>query len=181
MLFQIVHRQRPLQRQVVQIVVKAEADIAPGGGHRQLLMPLAGAMHHGIAVRPHPVDDAVVDELAGVVQHAGIDRLAGRDLFRVTGGGAVDHMAGGMASDVHLFQARHIHQPRLGADRHVFGVRVALGIGPGGSHPAPVLKIRAKCAVAIRQRREAPGIGHLRSPMKFVLCANSQAIPARKQ
>jgi butyrate kinase len=80
----------------MQVVVKADRHIAPGGRHRQLLMPLTRAVNHGEGVRPNPVDHAVVDELARVVQHAGIERLAGHQLFHVPRRGAFDHMAGGM-------------------------------------------------------------------------------------
>ena len=50
----------------------------------------AGTVHHHPGVRAGAIDDAVVGELAALVQHAGIDRLAGIDLADVAGGGVVD-------------------------------------------------------------------------------------------
>lgn len=82
-------------------------------------------------------------------------------LFHVPRCGALDDMAGGMARDVDFLQARDIHQPRLRADRHVFGIRVALGIGPGRAHPAPVFEVGPEGAVAGRSASETP---------EFVIC-----------
>ena len=137
---QILHRQRALQRQVVQIVVKAHRHIAPRGGHGQLLMRAARAMHHGKTVRAKAVDHTIVDEFARVIQHRRIDRAARHQLFHVAGGRAFEDVTGRRPGDVNLFQARDIHQPGLGADRQIFGFGIA-GIGPCRAHPAPVFKV----------------------------------------
>ena len=164
-LFQIIHRQRALQRQVVQLVIKADRHIAACGGHGQLFVPLARPMHHGEAVGAKAVDHAVIHELARIVEHAGVNRLARHQLFHVARGGAFDHMAGRSAGDMHLFQARHIHQPCLGADRHVFGFRIAR-IRPSGPHARPIFKIGSQGAVTVAQSRESPRIRHS-SPRRF--------------
>ena len=157
--FQIVHRQRPLQRQVVQLVVKAHRHIAPRRGHGQLLVPLTRAMNHRERIRPKAVDHAIIDELAGVVQHAGVNRAARHQLFDVARRGAFDDMGRRRPGDMNLFQPRHIHQPGLGADRQIFQFGIT-GIGPRRAHARPVLKVGTKRAVTVDQRRESPGICH---------------------
>jgi hypothetical protein len=144
----------------MQIVVEADRDVAAHCRLRQFLMAGARAMHHHPAVRADPVDDAVVGELAGFVEHAGIGRLARVDLLDVACRGEIDEMGGMRAGDVHLLQARHVHQSGLGADREIFVIGVA-GIAPGRAHAAPVLELRAERPVAVGEGRKSPGSGHL--------------------
>ena len=180
MFFQIVHRQRPLQRQVVQLVVKPHRHIAARRGHGQLLMPLPRAMHDGERVGPKAVDHAIVDELARVVQHAGIDRTARHQLFHVARRGAFDDMGRRRPGDMDLLQPRHIHQPRLGADRQIFLFGVP-GIGPGRAHAGPVFKVRPQRAVAVAQSRESPGIGHRNILPQFICWRNFGSKRDKKQ
>ena len=77
-------------------------------------------------------------------------------------------MRGVRAGDVDLLQARHVHQPGLGADREIFLVGVA-GIAPGGAHAAPVLEFRSERLVAVDQGRESPGPGHVGPPSSSLL------------
>ncbi|MPL84470.1 hypothetical protein SDC9_30435 [bioreactor metagenome] len=153
--------ERALQRQVMQIVVEADRDVAAGRGHRQLLEALARAMHHHEGIRRGAVDHAVVDELARIVEHAGIDGAARHQLLDVARGGAVDHVACRRPGDMDLLQARDIHQPGLRPDRHVLGERIAV-VGPGGAHAAPVFQRGAERAVPVGQRRKSPRCGHVR-------------------
>ena len=139
-LCQIINGDGALQRQVMQVVVKQHGAIAACGLADDFLMAGAGAMYQHPAVRAGAVDDAVIGEMATVIQHAGIDRLAGIELGNIAGGDVVEHGDGMRADEVDLFQARYIHQPRPGAHRDMFGIDI-LVIGPGGSHAAPVLEL----------------------------------------
>ncbi len=122
------------------------------------------------AVRTHPVDHAIVDELARVVQHGRVDRPARHDLLDVAGGGAVDDVAGRGPGDMDLLEARHVHQPGLGADREVFLLGIALAVGPRRAHPAPVFQIGPQRAVAVGKCGEPPGCRHRILPsLRFLL------------
>ena len=116
---EIVDGRRPLQRQVVQIVVETQRDVAAHRGALQLLMAGSRAVHDHPGVRAGAVEDAVVGEFALLVQHAGIGRFAGIDLLDVARRRKVDQVRGVRPGDVDLLQAGHVHQPGLGADRDV--------------------------------------------------------------
>ena len=75
-----VHGQRPLQREVVQVVVEQHRHLPALGRAQQHLVAVAGAVHHHEGVGAGAVDHAVVDELAGLVEHRGVDALARIDL-----------------------------------------------------------------------------------------------------
>jgi hypothetical protein len=51
----------------------------------------AAAVHHHPGIRAHAVQDAIFDEMAGLVQHAGIGRFAGIDLGDVARGRVIQH------------------------------------------------------------------------------------------
>ena len=152
---EIIDRERPLQRQVVQVVVEQHGAIAARRLLDDLLMAGARAMHQHPGIRAGAIDDAIVGEMAAIVQHAGIDRAAGIDLRHVAGGDIVEHGDGMRADQMDLLQARHIHDAGLGADRDMLFVHV-LVVGPGGSHAAPVLKLRSQSAMPIRQGGKTP-------------------------
>ena len=88
----------------MQVVIKPDRHIAPGCSHGQLLMPLTRPMHHGKAVWTHPVNHAIVDELARIVQHTGVNSPARHQLFHIAGGCPLDHVARGGAGQMHFFQ-----------------------------------------------------------------------------
>jgi hypothetical protein len=152
---QEVHRHRPLKGQIVQVVVEQHHHVATHRAAGQDLVPGARAMHHHETVGAVAVDHAVVDELAGLVEHAGVHRLARVELADVAGGGEVDQRLGMGADDVHLLQAGHIHQPRRGADGRVL-VGQAGGIGPCGTHAVPVFEAGTQGAMAVGEDRKSP-------------------------
>ena len=137
MLAQVFHRQRALQRQVVQVVVKQHRHVAPQRAACEDFMALARAVDHHESVGAVAVNHAIVNELARFVEHAGVDRFAGVQLAHVARGGLVDDHLGVRADDMHLLQARHVHQPRLGADGFVFVGQVG-AVSPGRAHAVPV-------------------------------------------
>ena len=162
-----VHCERALQREIVEIVIEQHGDVAAHGGLDDLLMRRARAVHQHEGVGAGAIDDAVIGEHAAVIQHAGIDRLARIDLVDVAGGDVVEHRDRVGPHEVDLLEARNIHQSGLGAHRDVLGVDV-LVVGPGGSHAAPVLKLRTESAVAVGEDRKSPGQRHVTPPNCFL-------------
>jgi hypothetical protein len=144
----------------VQVVVEADRYVAADRGALKFFMPGARAVHHHPRIRADAVDDAVVGEFPGLVQHAGVCRLAGIDLLHIARGGEVDQMRGVRPGDVDLLQSGNIHQPGPGADREILFVGV-LVVAPGGAHAAPILKPGPQPAMAVGQCRKSPGSGHL--------------------
>ena len=112
----------------------------------------AAAVHHHPGIRARAVQHAVLDEMPGVVQHAGIRGLARVDLGDVAGRRVIQDGRGMRTDQVQLLQARHVHQSGLGADRHVI-LRHVLGIGPRRAHAVPILELRAERAMPIGQNR----------------------------
>ena len=159
MLGEVVDGQRPLQREIVQIVVEQHGHIAAERLLDDFLVAGAGAVHQHPGIGAGAIDDAVVGEMAALVQHAGIDRAAGIDLRHVAGGDVFQHGDGVRADEVDLLQARDIHEAGLGADGDVLVVDI-LVIGPGGPHAGPVLELGPQRAVPVRQNRKSPTQGH---------------------
>jgi hypothetical protein len=113
--------------------------------------------HERIGTRA--IDDAVVDELAFLVQDSGVDRLARIELADVARGGPVQQALRMRADIVDFLQARHVHQSRPGTDRLVVIGQIA-GIGPRRAHAVPVFEVRAECAVTVGECGNAPGSCH---------------------
>lgn len=127
----------------MQVVVEEHRHLLAQGGAGQLLVPGAGAVYHHEGGGPHAIDDTVVDELARLVEHGGVDRLARVKLADVAGGCPFEETFGVGPHIVHLLQAGHIHETGFGADRLVFigqGV-TAVGVGPGRGHAVPVFQL----------------------------------------
>ena len=162
-----IDRQRALQRQIVEVVVEQDGDVAAHGLLDHFLMRRARTVHQHPGIGAGAVDDAVVGEHAALVEHAGIDRLARIDLGHVAGGDVVEHRDGVRADEVDLLEARDVHQAGLGADGDVLGVDV-LVVGPGGSHAAPVLEFRTESAMAVGEDRKSPGKRHVTPPLCFL-------------
>lgn len=160
-----IGRQRPLQRQIVQVVVEQQRDIATHRCGRQRLVCRAGAVDDHPAVRRHPVEDAVIDELAVIVQQRGIGGTAGRDLRDVAGGRIVQQRGGVGTDEVDLLQPGNIHQPRLGADGDVIVLKIMV-VGPGRPHPVPVFQPGSQGLMALGKGGMAPDIRH-REPLRF--------------
>ncbi|MNE19824.1 hypothetical protein D3C80_1129210 [compost metagenome] len=156
-----IHRQRSLQRQVVQVVVEQHRHLAAQGRAHQHLVARAGAVHHHEGVGAGAVDHAVVDELAGLAEDGRVDRLARIQLGNVAAGGIFEQRFGVRADVVDLLQPGHVHQPRAGADRLVGVGQVGGLVGPGRAHAVPVFQLGAQGAVTFAQGGNAPGIGHV--------------------
>ncbi|MNI38231.1 hypothetical protein D3C73_923640 [compost metagenome] len=118
-------------------------------------MAAAGAMHHHERVGSGAVDDAVIDELAILVEHRGVHRFAGVELGDVTGGGPLQQAFGVGTDVVDFLQPGHIHQPGPGADRLMM-IGQFTAVGPGSAHAVPVFQVRAECAVPFGQCRNTP-------------------------
>ncbi|MCY1441982.1 hypothetical protein D9M71_583230 [compost metagenome] len=118
-------------------------------------MAAAGAMHHHERVGSGAVDDAVIDELAVLVEHRGVHRFAGVELGDVAGGGPLQQAFGVGADVVDFLQPGHIHQPGPGADRLVV-IGQFTAVGPGSAHAVPVFQVGAECAVPFGQCRNTP-------------------------
>lgn len=89
-----VHRQRPLQRQIVQVVIEQHRHLPALGRAHQHFVAAAGTVHHHERVGSGAVDDAVIDELAVLVEHRGVHRLAGVEFGDVAGGGPLQQALG---------------------------------------------------------------------------------------
>ncbi len=71
-----VDRERALEREVVEVVVEQDGNLAAGCLGGQDLVAGAGAMDDEPRVGSGAVDDAVVDELARLAQHRRVHALA---------------------------------------------------------------------------------------------------------
>ncbi len=91
---QEIYRDRALQRQVVQVVIEQHGHIAPDAGRREQFVCAARSMHHHPGVRPGAIEDAVVDELALIVEKSGVGGTTGGDLLHIAGGGVIEHRRG---------------------------------------------------------------------------------------
>ena len=156
---QEIDRHRPLQRQIVQIIVEQQRNIAPSARRDQAFMPGPRSMHHHPAIGAHAIENAIVDEVPIVIEHRRIGRLARRDLADIACGDHVEHAIGMRADQMHFLQPRHVHQPGAGADHGVIVLHV-MGIGPCGAHAVPVFKVGTERAVTAGKRGKTPGIGH---------------------
>ncbi len=154
-----IDRHRALQRQIVQIIVDDHCGIAANHVLCQRLMARAAAVHHHPRVRSHAIQDAILDEMPGLVQHAGIGGLSRINLGDVAGGRIVQHGAGMRPDEMQLFQARDIHQTRFGADGHVILGHI-FRIGPRRTHAIPILELGSECPMSIGQNRGTPAKCH---------------------
>jgi hypothetical protein len=98
MLGEKIDGHRSLQRQVMQIIVDDHGRVASDHVLRQGLMAGAAAVHHHPGIGSHAIEDAVFDEMAGLVQHAGIGRFPRIDLGHIARRRIVQH-GGGMRPD----------------------------------------------------------------------------------
>src|ERR1700688_3172324 len=61
--------------------------------------------------------------------------------------------------EMQLFQARHVHQTRFGADGHVILGHI-FRVGPRRTHAIPILELRSECPMPIGQNRGTPAKCH---------------------
>jgi len=156
---QVFDRQRPLQGQVMEIVVELHGTVAAGGLLRHFLLARAGAMHEHPCVGSCPIDDAVFREEPTIVQHARVDGFARIDLRHVARGDVVQHGNGVRPHEMDLLEARNVHEPRLRANGDVL-VADILGVSPRRAHAIPVFELRSERTMAISERGKSPGERH---------------------
>ncbi len=154
-----IDRHRALQRQIVQIIVDDHCGIAADHVFGQGFMARAAAVHHHPRVRPHAIQDAVFDEMSRLVQHAAVGGFSRINLGDVAGGRIIQYGGGMRPDEIQLFQARHIHQTRFGADGHVILGHI-FRIGPRRAHAIPILELRSECPMPIGQDRGTPAKCH---------------------
>src|SRR4029077_6745507 len=124
------------------------------------LVPCTAAVHHHPGVGTGAVEDAVLDEVTCLVQHAGVGALAGVDLGDIARGRLVKDGGGVGSGEVELLEPRHIHEPSFRADGDMIE-RHVVGIGPRRAHAVPILELRAERAMTISENRCAPTQCHM--------------------
>jgi hypothetical protein len=117
---------RALDRDHRQVAARREGEAhAPVGVHflhpGEVLFGGAGVDHQAEPVLVHEIDDEVVDDAAGLVQHAGIQRLAGDlQLVDVVGHQPAQEGADVGATDVDRQHVRDVEQAAARTHRVVF-------------------------------------------------------------
>ena len=157
-------RRRPLQRDVVQVVVEGDARIPPPGAFLQPLQTGARAMDHEEVVVCEFEDDGVVADAAVVLQDGSVGRAPDRDPAHVAGDDVVCDGGGIAPPQMHLLESRDIEQ--AGPLPH--GVVLVAGVavvGPRRAHAVPVLEVRAERPMVRGQRRFT--FAHGQSPFSY--------------
>ena len=155
MLRQEIDRNGSLQRQIVKVVIDDERRIASDHIARQGFVPRTAAVHHHPGIGPGAVQNAILDEVPGFVQHTGVGGFAGIDLGDVARRGIVQNRARMRTDQVQLLEPGNVHQARFRADRNMI-LRHVLRIRPSGAHAVPILEFGPECPMPIRQCRVAP-------------------------
>ena len=144
----------------MQVFIDDERGIAADDVGGQGFMTGAAAVYDHPRVGCGAIQNAIFDEVSGLVQHAGIGGFARIDLGHVAGGRVVQHRGGMRPDDVQLLQTRDVHQSGFGADRDVI-LRHVLRVSPCRAHAVPIFQLRAEGAMPLRQNRVAPTECHV--------------------